>query len=294
MGLKLVAPHDRGIGECRSIRVNGLPGVGGYFLVVSLEFSIGRVAAPTRFRRMRLLLESDRGVRGRIGWGEHDAQGDVQVSEYSDHLNMTFLTKLSASDVTALEAIRGGGDISLGVWLFGECEQSGETTAIRDHSTYAVPQDQWLKALAEMEYTRTLTFELRFPMKNVNESDTVISLLKEARIQLARGNYSDCVLNCRKIIEIVSNGDAARLRDALRKFREEPRSMTLEERMQVVKESARHAAHLAAHSVPDQGEYGYSEARALFAITVALVSDSEMDFMSVDPQRDETGVLEKH
>lgn len=240
------------VAEVKTIRANGLQGLGNYVLVVRLQLLIGTIRKPIRLSSLKIRVECPvQTGRCIVGFAENDGNSFVELTEYDSARDVFFLMPLSAAQVGALERYRGGGDLHLAVWLFGAVwqEDAGGARAespIAEMAAFAVPQQEWLTALREMGFAKSLLFEVKLPNSGSQVSNGVSDLLATAWRHFSTAHYSEAVHTCRKVIECVENnsGDKNAARDVVKKYKEDRGSMTVEERIQFLREAIKNVTHL--------------------------------------------------
>lgn len=264
------------IAEARHIRVNGYRGVGAYTAVVTLDLSLTAVKTRTELRRLaiRLRLPPDRGG-GIIGSGELEDHGIISLLEYATQRNVSFLVPLSPHQVAALEQYRSGGDLQMAVWLFGEIWKDATCEHFATTGTITVTQQEWLAALQEMGFRRTLLFGLTLPDPEDENTKALASLLDAARAHLLKGHYDESVASCRKAIELIEkkNVDQVAARRARKKYEESREEMDVHERLLMVREVLKNVSHLGVHYNESPG-FSRDQAYTVLGMTVALLSSA--------------------
>ena len=140
----------------------------------------------------------------------------------------------------AIEARRGEGDLILKVGLRAST-YTDETLPVQTLSDepLTVPREEWLKALENSGYRKTLLFEV--PVKHMD--DHADALFKKAQYMIDTGLYKDAVMQCRHIIEHVEaeRGDLEASKNAnnASKTSKTRKEMSVEERMFSLREQVK-------------------------------------------------------
>jgi hypothetical protein len=227
--------------------------------------------------QLRIELQATNGNRI-IGWSNKDGTGIVHLNQYSGPNDVFFFVPLSTAQVEALEKVRAGGDLNIYVWFTGFVIQAGKLYDFSDGSPFTLPQQQWLVALGEMEFSRSLIFEVRFFEKNGNGGDSPEALLHNAWQHFNKGHYSDAISHCRKAIEFVEqhNGDKASASEAISKYKTSREDMNISERILFLREALKNVTQLGIHYTGDS-DFSRRQAQAILGTTIALVADYELD-----------------
>lgn len=275
MSISIEHPNGRRLAEARRIGVHGLPGVGGYTLVVNLHLSVFPPGSDTYLRDLAVRVDWGDNQQRMIGTGAPDQAQPVRISKYDNEKLLCFRMLLSPSQIEAIEALRNGGDINLSIWISGSVFQDGSTSSIQQQGAFTVRQQEWIEVLERMDYRRTFLYELPLPFDE-NGTEPTAALLRKAQYHLMRGHYDECVGECRKLLEAcpLSEPDQRVLktgRDKYKGDRTARESMDVPERMLVLRDALAHATHLAHHHSSSDG-YSRDQARAIFGVTISLLS----------------------
>lgn len=271
MTISLEDPKGRRVAELREVKVHGLPGVGLYTLVLNLHFAPMQPKEDTRVRNASMRLEWGDSAQRMIGVAQAD-NSPLQISQYSSECQIGFRLPIYAAQIENIERRRNGADFKLVLWFSGEVEQAGQSKSNTGRLEFPVRQQDWIEALQRMEYRRTMLFELPVPT-----SDSPIGLLVEkAQAFLYRGEYDEAVIRCRQAIEKIEGlmSDKAAASRVVNKYRSDQRdrqSMDAIERSLFLRESLKHATHLAAHDTDDHRGYSRDQAKAILGTTIAVL-----------------------
>lgn len=279
MPLSIKNSTSNTIAEIRTIQIHGKRGVGNYALLFRLNLiPIGiHEEYVVRDSQLRVELQTINGNRI-LGWSNKDGTGVVHLNQYSGPHDVFFFMPLSTAQIEALEKQRAGGDLNIYVWFTGCLIQSGKLYDFSDGSAFSIPQQQWLATLGEMEFSRSLIFDIRFFDKNGAGSDSPEALLRNAWQHFHKGHYSDAVSHCRKAIEFVEqhNVDKVSASEAISKYKNHREDMTVIERMLFLREALKNVTQLGIHYTGD-ADFSRRQAQAILGATIALVADYELD-----------------
>jgi hypothetical protein len=265
------------VANIQHVQVHGQPGVGSYTLLMRLTFQPVAIKIQTILRNLRIRIGLPDSARPIIAWGEKDDQGPITFTEYSNSNDAFFYVSLSTSLLNALEQIRGGGDLNLQIILTGTTIQGASAQDFAQMGNYVIPQQQWVTALGEMNFMRSLLYEIKFKGNLTNKPSSAESLLHNAIQHFSKGHYTESVGYCRKIIEYLEKNEANKEKaiNTVSKYKSAREDMTLEERILFLREALKNATQLSVHHTED-GEFSRKQANAILGITIALIGDSEI------------------
>ncbi len=238
MGINISDTEGYTLAEVRSVRASGLSGVGSCILVFVLDLAVGKVRTDTHLLNITLRLDAPGGGQRIIGWGNVDTCQPVSISEHTSNLSIHTLFQFSPHQIQGIEKLRNGGDLKLNVWFSGDVWQESETRQFRDCGEYVISQQEWVTALGQMGFNKTLLFELRMPEVEVEEEEALIDVLDAAKSHLNKGHYNESVGCCRKAIEFVEKyyGDKRLAAKARKKYEEDREEMDAIERILYLRE----------------------------------------------------------
>lgn len=269
MSIGLDDPKGNRIAELREIKINGLPGIGVYTLILNMHFLATQPKVVAQIRNISARVEWGDNSQRIIGMALSD-NSSIQISPYSTVIQAGFRLPITATQIEDIERRRNGADFMLSLWLTTEIEQEGLSKNNYGRHEFLIRQQDWLEALAHMEYQKTLLFELSVP-----GSDTAIgTLISKAQRFLNIGDYDQAVALCRQTLEKIaeSAGDKSTAARAVKKYREDRESMDTTERLLFLRESLKNATHLSVHNSQVHNGYSRDQAKAILATTIALIS----------------------
>jgi hypothetical protein len=278
MGLGLEMPFGRYFAEIREAKVHGLPGIGGYTLVLMLHLEARRPEVDTYMRNISVRLDWGDNTQRMIGSAFTDHSQPIRIAPTSSDFQIGFRIPVSSAQIEDIERRRNGGDFKLSLWLYAELEQAENFGSVYEKYEFPVKQQEWLEALARMEYQQTLLYELPLPAEN---GELGLTIIKRAQYHLHRGHYDECVGECRKLLEAykLDTVEADLLKRARVKYKgsdAERQSMNGSERLAILRDALTHATHLAHHYNESDG-YSRDQAKAILGTTVALMSSLMLD-----------------
>jgi len=279
MPLSIKNSTSNTIAEIRTIQIHGKRGVGNYALLFRLNMIPIRIQQEYVVRDLQLRVELHTNNGNRImGWTNKDGTGVIQLNQYSGPQDVFFFMPLSSAQIEALEKQRAGGDLNIYVWFTGYVIQSNRLYDFTDGSPFTISQQQWLDALGEMEFARSLLFEIKFFDASGEGKDSLEGLLRSAWQHFNKGHYTEAVTNCRKAIEFVEkhNGNKDKSSDAVGKFKTDRENMTLEERMLFLREAIKNVTQLGVHYSSD-ADFNRRQTQAILGSTIALIADYELE-----------------
>lgn len=275
MGINL---NSRIIAETRLAGISGMRLAGGYSLRLSIEFSVLGWDQPdfplVLFAPARVHVNGQHGLQ--LGLAFPETIQPFTVSNYGGTRGACFDLLLSQQALETVEQDRNGQGISLNIKLHGEIRRSGEVHLVYDDIRCDLNVVQWLGALEQAGYGRSMLFEVPIPF-DPDARGTSLELLEAARLLFAQGHYSDVVSKCRMVIEGLTaelKQDAA-LKGAVQ-LQKQRRTRTLEQRELVMRQAAMDFASLAHHStgVSQDDLFDRNAAQMMLGTTAALVSSA--------------------
>lgn len=272
MSISLQNPQGCRVAELREVKVHGSPGVGCYTLVLNLHFTPTQPKANANIRNLFIRLEWSDDSQRMIGTALPDSSLPIPISSFSTNVTISFRLPISSAQIEDIETRRNGGNFSLRMWFSAELDQDGEFKGISDLHVFTVRQQEWIEALEQMEYRRTLLFELPVPT-----SDSPIGeLVRRAQTFLFKGDYDQAVALCRQAIEKIEAqlGDQSSASRAVEKYRTNRKEMDETERLLFLREALKHTTHSAVHH--NDNHYGYSrnQAKAILGTTITLLGSA--------------------
>ena len=112
MSISIEQPSGHRLAEARRISVHGLPGVGGYTLVINLHLSVTASTTDTYLSNLSIRVDWGDNQQRMIGTGVPDQAQPIRLSQYSNEATIGFRLLLSQNQIEAIEALHNGGDIA--------------------------------------------------------------------------------------------------------------------------------------------------------------------------------------
>lgn len=285
------------LADCSVSSIHGKRLIGGYRLLFSLSVLMNglrdlKVSVSEIRGEVRIFADNKYHLLGTL-WPEKPVC--LQSKDHSHTELFLVVVDLNDQCLEEIEKMRGGGDLTFRVCVMGTADgQQGSSTTVEVWQDYAANQSAWHKVLTEMEYQRSLLFEVAIP-KNEESSDfgQCVKFLWQAHEDYMGGRYGDAIGDCRKVLEQL----AARLQDksatetATEKYRNcqtkkseqaagsstpthkknERESMSWEERFLLLRATLQHVTHLVHHPSDQQTVYSRSDAKCVLTVTTAIV-----------------------
>lgn len=270
--LHLKYPSGHTLAECRDIKLAGLPGVGGYTLSISLEFSVNHSEVETLLKYVNLRLEWGDNTQRLIGLTLPEGQQPIIVPNYNS-MTIYFRLLLSPTQIEAIETMREGGDFSVNIWLNGQVTCQDSVCGFSERGTFPVKQSDWINVLQNMGYTQTVLYE--FPISQALERGPAKNHIENARKYLHQGEYDLCVGECRKIYELypLDNGSQQAIGEARRKYpdRNQRETLSVHERWLLLRDVLMSLTHPPHHS-EQKSSYSRDQAKMILTSTIAYCS----------------------
>ena len=258
-----------------------LQGVVGAF---ELQFPIRVRLAPKGTSRCEATLFSARVKLQTDGRGEQDvgsAAPKIPVTLEPGKGLLTdcpvFHLPLSLSQITRIEELRNGTDLTFSLSASGRGIDGEYTHQVFDTWRFFVPQSDWILQLRNAGALDVLLVEVPMPLSEPNsELIGIKNSLVGAQRQFVLGNYSACVSSCRLVLDELGNKSYGEkwAGPALARLCADRDKMGKVEREIAIGAVVRHYTHPAHHSESDGGgaNYDQSEAKFLLTLTAAIVA----------------------
>ena len=155
---------------------------------------------------------------------------------------------------------------------------------------YQIPQSDWIKLLDQMNYARTLLFEIPWPKGAEEGFADAVSHFESARAAFLSGSYKEAVIGMRDSLESIRASIERFKHPNLKRLLDQGpvKDMQLQERFFLVWHSVWHLTHLAAHS----GDYSREEARYILgmgALALSLAANAPGVLKEASEGRDDAG-----
>lgn len=200
----------------------------------------------------------------------------IKCHNFPSSEQIAFETVLTREQVNALEEYRHEKDLKLDLGLRALVASGDELLSSFDCTDITVPREQWLDALKNAGYRKTLLFEVPLP----KSSGDLEALFSKAQELIEIGHYKDAVLQCRLIVEQVESvrGDKQASASANKlAHSSERRDMSSIDRLLSLREQLKNVCQLGAHGTED---FTRSQAKAVLGMTMALLAEPTVGFTS--------------
>lgn len=270
--ISLKNPSGYSLAECKEIKINGLPGIGVYTLVLYMPFNVSRQDLDVYLRNVTVRVEWGDTRQRLIAIAAPDQQMPLHIPPHRDELLVGFRIPLPKEQLVAIERERIGGDFKITINFLAEIEQGDKSDSTYQRTEFVIKQQQWVEALYEMEFQNTLLYEVRLPFNEESEKP-IEEIIQRAQHHYFRGNYNECVAECRKLLEAfdIDMTGIKEARDKYKGSKDERESMNIRERFLVLKEAFVNLTHLSHHYHTNDG-YSRDQAHAVLGMTVAILS----------------------
>ena len=268
--------NSRIIAEARLAGISGARVAGGYLLRLTIEFNVLNWDQPpfpqVVFAPARVLLNGPHGMQ--LGPALPETIQPFTVSNYGGSRGACFELFLSPQAMEAIERCRDGQGVSLTIKLHGEIRRQEDVHLIYDDVRGDLNVVQWLGALEQAGYGRSMLYEVPLPLEP-SGSGASIELLETARRLFAQGHYPDAVSKCRMVLEGLTAelGQEASLKAAISAQKQ---TRTREQRELAMRQAAMDFASLAHHPIgTSQDElFDRNAAQMMLGAAAALVSSA--------------------
>jgi hypothetical protein len=215
----------------------------------------------------RIAMRGKNGQVVQVGRAVPDNGTIARQYENSTRLDFTLKLPLQPYQLEALEAERDGADLHLAITLQARAasgERRGDDAEqYLGETPLTIPRSLWIEQLNQSKAARVLLLEVRLPDGDIRHPGE--PHLRRAGELFAAGDWRSCVSECRQFAEELGSGRLVAAIDMLSTGR---RSMTKQDREDILIAALYHYGHLAAHSESQRGELEYSRADAKLALSL--------------------------
>lgn len=267
--------------DVRLSRIAGQKVAGGFGLRLGLEFNVVSWTAngcPPRVLLLPavvLLAGSEPLILGRAF---PEVPQPVVVNQYSSsRTGVQFDIVLSPAAMEVLERVRNGAGVTLQLKLQAELRRDAEVLVDAADLSATFSVSDWLVALEQCGYGRSILFEVPVP-SHFEEEVPWAKVLESARANLYKGHYAQCVAECRLVLESLTKelGQEDTFKTAKAQQKTDRTKLSVDQRELVLRQAAVDYASLAHHvdaGVPAE-VYDRRSAQMLLAIVAALVASA--------------------
>lgn len=271
-----IAHRGTSVYEFSSSQITGRSVIGSFGFVLSMTFQQRHTDEIVHVERLWCSVGLNSGLEmilPRVECSEGPFSASVG---YQNDQRLFFEFVLTGQQLEAIEARRGEGDLVLKIGLRASTRTAGEHTVqtLSDESL-TVRREEWLNALENSGYRKTLLFEL--PLAHMD--DHADTLVQRAQYLIDTGLYKEAVMQCRHIIEHVEElrGDKQASMNANKESQDRVKrmDMSIEARMLSMREHVKNICQLGGHG---HEQFTRSQARAVLSMTMALLSEPTVGF----------------
>lgn len=267
--------NSRIIADVRLSRVHGMRVTGGFGLRLGMDFSAPGWPAdevPPQMQLMPSAVYVGDSAPMLLGRAFPETPRPVLITGYgSGTVGALFEVVLSGGALEAVERIRNGRDLRIGVKLQAQAHRGAEVLVVEEDASKTFGQSEWLNALEQSGFSKTLLFEIQVP-DGPEGSEPWARMLERARSEFFEGRFSSCVGSCRLVLESLtaSLGQEPAMKTA-RELQKKDR--TVEQRELMLRQAAMDYSSPSHHM--DSGHpddlYDRKSAQLLLGITAGLV-----------------------
>lgn len=286
------------IADIRVTALHGRKKIGGYRLAFTLEvktlaWTQSEHAVTIDSWSVVVMCGPRGGALQLLGSATPEYMQVVKTYNFPGDTNFLCFVELTADQLSMLEIMRAGGDLSFNFNVMCLCSgQIGSNpsptssgfyptyrtwTPDRKASQAVISYDtninEWQRVLKELDYLDVMTFSISIPSNPAPEQlQSAQRMLRQAQDHFLHGRYEEVVSVSRKLMESIRDalGQGQAIKEAVRKFKDDKESMTKSERSLVVQEAVRHYSHPAHHVDKATGHAEwYSRDDAMFVLATS-------------------------
>jgi hypothetical protein len=198
---------------------------------------------------------------------------EIRQQNYPSRFNIELMVTLLPSQLAALEALRDGGDLNMQVTVSGISGQGDEQNQApeRQELQVQIAKSTWVAALRGANAVDILLLEIPMPVLGATKQQRAIAEhIRRAQSHFVGGHYTECVAECRKVVEQLEHHGAPSVWPLLHN-KDSREAMSKDDRERAILATAKHYAHLSAHSEAMGGTLDYSRSDAKFLLAILAV-----------------------
>jgi len=274
--------HHRNIADASVQGIHLKKAVGAYELSASLNLQMQSSDEDEiyylRVETARLIVKGKSGGEQFIGTLCPYELRMLRTHDFSNRECIDLSLILHPSQVSAIEDIRDGGDLTFNLKIRGQAYLNSDEQRAYDDFSVHVARSNWIQQLKNVGFMDVLLIEVPFPVTELpDQLEAVQHALEEAQRHFVSAEYSSCVASCRTAIQELGHhvfGNEGWAVKTLKQLDENATTMAKEDREKALFAVIRHYAHQAHHGEGEGGvrHYTRSEAQMILRMTAAAVS----------------------
>ena len=273
--------NGRVVAEVKISRFQGQVGLGFYRLLVQLDLVFMRM--PEGEGAILHELTGDLQIEGRYAGSLRLFQelGQFSIGQYEGSLPVFLVADLSLRQLQAIEDLRQGKGLTIGVNISMTCwgklhAGAGLLRSSSGYLSHQVSQGAWIEILNELGYRKIMLLEIPELAESLApELTEAVAYIGKAQQALYRGEYREAVGCCRDVLESLSTamGDSDVQDTEFQAFFRDVRSKDKAARLRLVRRAMKILSHPARHAdeVATQIEWSRTDATAVITMIAALL-----------------------
>lgn len=275
--------NSRIIANAHLTRVHGFKVAGGYGLRLGVDFTVPNWEVekdgpiPAVFFASSVVEVGDSQPLA-IGRAFPETPQPFRVSKHSSGpTGALFDVILTPAAMERVERQRAGRDLRVTVKLQAEARKPEETLVVAYDASKTFTQSDWLVALEQAGFGRSMLFEVPIPEGAEGDEDWTRTL-ERARHDFFLGRYPSAVTACRMVLESLTQGlkQEAQLKVARDLHKKDRQLLSVDQRELILRQAAMDYSSLSVHmgcGHPDD-LFDRGAAQMLLSITSSLVSSA--------------------
>lgn len=258
------------IADTRYSGISGEPAADGYRFKISVTYTTqawrGELPAPIVRLSTASVTACTGAVETHVGYAHPESTIPFSVSQHGTTIGHLHVVTLHPDAMEAVERIRGGQGITLRLKLIGEVWQEHTATPIHESVDCRISQSDWLTALEQSGFGRTLLFEVPVPYADDANAPSSARHLQQAQRLFVRGHYDEAVATCRKALEAEMGAMSDQVA-AMKSFKGgKEKDLDLGQRELVIRQAVMNYLHPAHHHGDDEVAIRYDRSSAAMAL----------------------------
>ncbi len=256
------------------------PLVGAYELIFMLDGMTIAVPSTAPITQYWLVLYGAEvtmtpasGGKVALGFARPNQPFRIQQSEYQSRVGVELKIVLHPHQVSAIEEYRNSEDLRFELNAIGEGGDTVSRWPTYDTLGKQLPRSEWITQLRSARALDIMLLEVPMPVADIPPQwRNMAEHLKQAQKMFLEGHYSECVAECRHVIEATNGSSSTQPQwtDALKMLaaQDTRQAMSKEQRESAIFAAVRHYTHTAHHPNAGSGAENFSRSEAKLTLTL--------------------------
>lgn len=250
--------------------------LGGYWLNLTVWLNSSGVQNPPitlRDANMQVhVARSSGGPTEMLGNATTPPKWEMVIFEHSTRYPCTFEMPVSASQLEAIERLRGNDGLrfecSIGIAAIG----AHGTTPHQEQITFQEPMSKWVEMLNKAGAAEYLMMSMPIPLCEAPIFENAVQAVRRAHRFYLEGHYNVAVSECRSALAVLKQGQDKADDLIFKEYQDNRRAQSKVDRMAILRAGAIHLTHLAHHSEGGHEVFSRSDACLVLGTTIGVLN----------------------